>query len=174
MEHSPSELVKLVQASDPVGQVRVVAIDGGAAAGKSTMAAALSQALPASAVLHLDDLLDGWSGQFDYRERLHAEVLQPLATGRPGRYRRYDWLAGRFAEAVDVPVPQTLLVEGVSAIWGCGDHLALGIFLDRPRAIRLQRWVERDGPVQPEWLRWLDAEDAFFDSHPVPPATVLV
>lgn len=154
------------------GPVRVVAIDGGAAAGKSTLAASLAARLDDAAVVHLDDLLDGWSGQFSYVSRLHAQVLQPLAASRPGRYQRYDWVLGAFADWVELPVPNTLIVEGVSSIWGCASHLGLGIFLDRPRAERLARWVARDGAIEAEWLRWLDAEDTFFASHPLPADTL--
>lgn len=167
-------LTALVQATPPVdGPVRVIAIDGGAASGKSSLAAELSAAMGA-AVVHLDDLLDGWAGQFGYRRRLWADVLEPLSQSRPARYRRYDWVAGSFGAAVELPVPQTLFVEGVSAVWGCTGWLALGIFLDRSRPLRLQRWIERDGPVQPEWQRWLDAEDSFFGEHPLPPETLIL
>ena len=155
------------------GTVRVIAVDGGAAAGKSSLATRLAPLLAEAAVLHLDDLLDGWAGQFDYRDRLHAEVLRPLASGQPGSYRRYDWLAGRFAERVSVPAPHHLIVEGVSALWGCAPFWSVGVFLDVPRAERERRWAERDGPPQPEWRAWLDAEDRFFAEHPVP-ATALV
>jgi hypothetical protein len=129
---------------------------------------------PASAVLALDDLLAGWSGQFDYADRLHREVLRPLSQNRPGSYRRYDWTAGRFAERVPVPVPETLIVEGVSAIHGCAGAASIGVFLQVPRAERERRWRERDGPLQPAWLGWLDAEDRFFAEHPTPPDTIVL
>jgi chloramphenicol 3-O-phosphotransferase len=151
------------------GSVRLIAIDGGAGAGKTSLAAELAAAVPDAAVLHLDDLLDGWAGQFGYRERLHAEVLGPLAAGRPGSYRRYDWPAGRFADRVAVPVNRYLIVEGVSALWGCAPYWSVGVFLDLPRAERERRWAGRDGAPQPEWAGWLDAEDRFFAEHPVPP-----
>ncbi len=163
-----------VHATGPsCGSVRVVAIDGGAAAGKSTLAAALAAELDGAEVVHIDDLLDGWAGQFSYPDRLRAQLLQPLSEGRPGRYQRYDWVAGRFADQVAVPVPETLVVEGVSAIWGCGPYLGRGVFLQRPRATRLERWVARDGAVQAEWLAWLDAEDTFFAAHPLPAGTLV-
>jgi chloramphenicol 3-O-phosphotransferase len=150
------------------GPVRVIAIDGGAAAGKTGLAERLSAALPDAAVLHLDDLLDGWAGQFGYRGRLHAKVLAPLAAGRPAGYRRYDWTLGRFADRVALPVPRYLLVEGVSALWGCSPFWSVGVFLDVPRAERERRWLARDGVPQLEWIAWLDAEDRFFAEHPVP------
>jgi len=167
------ELLAAIRAAPPrCGPVRVIAIDGGAGAGKSTLTAEVAAAIPDATVLHLDELLDGWAGQFGYRERLHAEVLAPLAAGRPGCYRRYDWLAGRFAEPVTVPVSRYLIVEGVSALWGCAPFWSAGVFLDVPRVERERRWIERDGPLQPEWQAWLDAEDQFFAEHPAPAGAV--
>lgn len=163
------ELLAAIRAAPArCGPVRLVAIDGGAGAGKTGLATQLAAAVPDAAVLRLDDLLDGWAGQFGYRDRLHAEVLGPLAAGRPGSYRRYDWLAGRFAERVAVPVTRYLIVEGVSALWGCSPYWSVGVFLDVPRAERERRWAARDGDPQPEWTSWLDAEDRFFAEHPVP------
>jgi len=167
-------LAALLAAAPECGPVRLVAIDGGAGAGKSSLTAALAAAVPAATVLHLDDLLDGWAGQFGYRDRLHAEVLAPLAAGRPGSYRRYDWPAGRFAERVTVPVTRYLLVDGVSALWGCAPFWSVGVFLAVPRAERERRWVDRDGPMQPEWLAWLEAEDRFFAEHPVPAGALVL
>ena len=49
-----------------LGPVRLVAIDGPAGSGKTTLAGALSDELVGrgakAAVLHLDDLYDGWTG----------------------------------------------------------------------------------------------------------------
>lgn len=163
------ELLAAIRNAAPrCGPVRVIALDGGAAAGKTSLAARLADALPDAAVLHLDDLLDGWAGQFGYRDRLHADVLGPLAAGDPGCYRRHDWVRGRFAERVQVPVSRHLLVEGVSALWGCAPFWSVGVFLDFPRSERERRWAARDGVPQPEWAAWLDAEDEFFAAHPVP------
>lgn len=168
-------LVALIEAAEPrCGQVRVVAVDGGAAAGKSSLAAALADRLSGSAVLSTDALLDGWTGQFTFWPRLCQDVLAPLAAGRAGSYRRYDWHATRFAETVPVPVPRVLLVEGVSAITACAGRLSTAIFLDVPREERERRWIERDGPLRPAWREWLDNEDRFFSEHPPPPGAVLL
>jgi uridine kinase len=168
-------LAELIEAAEPrCGQVRVVAVDGGAAAGKSSLAVALAGRLDGAAVLSTDAMLDGWAGQFDFWPRLRADVLAPLAAGRPGSYRSYDWHAMRFAGTVAVPVPRVLVVEGVSAIAACAGRLSVAIFLDVPRDVRERRWVERDGPLRQAWRDWLDGEDRYFSEHPLPPGTVLV
>jgi hypothetical protein len=71
-----------------------------------------------------------------------------------------------------VPVRETLIVEGVSAIHGCAELASVRVLLEVPRAVRERRWIERDGPLQPEWIGWLDAEDRFFAEHPTPPDTI--
>ncbi len=143
---------------------RIVAVDGGAGAGKTTYADQLAERLGAQ-VVHTDDLLDGWAGQFTFWDRLRSDVLVPFQQSRPGGYRRFDWYAGEFGDRVVVPPGSTLIVEGVSAIAACGSAASFRIFLDVPRSVREARWAARDGiDPQPEWTAWLDAEDAFFDA----------
>lgn len=169
-----AELAERIEAARPrCGSVVVVAIDGGAAAGKSSLAALVAESVPQSLTIHTDDLLAGWGDQFGFWPTLRTSVLQPLAQGRPGRYRRFDWTTGSFGETVEVPVVTTLIVEGVSAITACQPWLSLGIFLDISRDERERRWVARDGPMQPEWQRWLDAEDRFFADNPLPPGSLI-
>ncbi|HEX8092365.1 hypothetical protein, partial [Jatrophihabitans sp.] len=146
----------------------------GAAAGKSSLAAALAARLDGAAVLSTDAMLDGWAGQFSFWPRLHADVLTPLAAGRPGGYRRYDWHAMRFAETVAVPVSRVLVIEGVSAIDACAGRASVAIFLDVPRDVRERRWIERDGPLRQPWQDWLDNEDRYFREHPLPAGAVLL
>jgi 8-oxo-dGTP pyrophosphatase MutT (NUDIX family) len=170
---------RVLAATPRCGTVRVVAVDGGAAAGKSTLtrglAAALRERGASVAVVPTDLLLDGWDGQFGYAERLRRDVLEPLASGTPGRYTRYDWYAGRFAGRREVPVADVVVVEGVGAVDAVGDAAALTVVVDAGRADRERRWRERDGTTAllPEWTRWLDREDAYFAAHP-PAADVVV
>jgi uridine kinase len=157
-----------VRAASPrCGPVRVVALDGGAAAGKTTFTQTLMAELDAPQVVHCDDLLDGWADQFSYRPRL-VSLLARLARGEIGRYRRYDWEIGAFGtDEVEIQPHGDLVVEGVGAISACATYASFRIYLDLPRAERERRWIERDGsPLQPEWKRWLDAEDDFFAHHP--------
>lgn len=163
---------RVLAAPPRLGRVRLVAVDGGAAAGKSTLAAALSAELRGRGrhveVVPTDLLLDGWDGQFGYADRLREGVLAPLAEGRAGTYRAYDWTAGRPGGEVVVPVADVVIVEGVGAADACVGAAALTVWLELDRAARERRWAARDGAaLQPEWVRWLDREDAWFASHPV-------
>lgn len=161
---SVSALADLVRARSPrLGLVRLVCVDGPAGSGKTTLAELLAGALGA-AVLHLDDLYEGWSGLDGVFDRLDEQVLTPLAAGRPGRYQRYDWEAGRFAEWQDVPVPRHLVVEGCgSAPAALGNRAVLVAWVEAPETTRLARGLARDGePMRAEWLRWQGLEHAHF------------
>jgi 8-oxo-dGTP pyrophosphatase MutT (NUDIX family) len=161
------------------GTVRVVAVDGGAAAGKSTVARALAEEIGrrgrTAEVVQTDFLLDGWDGQFTFHDRLRRQVLEPLAAGRPGRFDRYDWHAGRFVGVSEVPVAEVVLVEGVSAIVACDGFAALTMWLELDRPTRERRWLDRDRAdrLAPEWVTWLDREETFFADHRVTAQVVL-
>ncbi len=166
-----AELVERVLAAPPrLGEVRLVTVDGPAGSGKSTFAAALARALRARlapddvAVLHLDDLYEGWSGLDGVWDRLAAWVLDPLAAGRPGRYRRYDWELEGWAEWHDVPVPQVLVVEGCgSAPRSAAPLSALAVWVEAPADVRLARGLSRDGEaLRQHWLDWMVSEAAHF------------
>ncbi|WNB84806.1 AAA family ATPase [Cellulomonas sp. ATA003] len=149
-----------VRAAEPrLGSTRLVVVDGPAGSGKTTLAGRLGEALGAP-VLHADDLLAGWGDLEGWWDRLDANVLRPLGEGRPGRYRRYDWLAGAFGEACDVPVTDVLVVEGCgSARRAADDVAAVRVWVEAPDDLRLARGLERDGEeLRPQWLAWMDAE----------------
>lgn len=134
-----------------LGRVRLVCVDGPAGSGKTTLADELRGALVARgvepAVVHLDDLYEGWHGlEGSLWPRLAAQVLEPLRHGRPGRLQRYDWTAGRFGGWQDVPVPDVLVVEGCGAAQREADAVAsLRVWVEAPPDVRLARWVARDG-----------------------------
>jgi hypothetical protein len=151
-----------------LGPVRLVAVDGASGAGKTSFAGRLSRALRAAgahvAEIHSDDLLDGWEDMLGFWPRFDRDVLDQLRKGRPGSYERYDWHAARFAERVPVPVPDVLVLEGVtSARAVIRPELTLSVFVTAPRGLRLARGLERDGEeLRPHLLRWFADEEAYF------------
>jgi uridine kinase len=180
---SVSALAARVLATPPrLGPVRLVCVDGPAGSGKSTLAGRIAGALdglPAAAlgagpadssarvrtvVVHLDDLYEGWTGLDGVWDRLRAQVLDPLAAGSPGRYQRYDWVAGRFAEWVDLPVPDVLIVEGCgSAPRTVDGRSVLVVWVGAPATVRLDRGLDRDGEsMRAEWERWMVLEAEHF------------
>lgn len=145
-----------------LGHGRLVCVDGPAGSGKTTLAARVA-GLTTAPVVHMDDLYAGWDGLPQVGEQL-ATLLEPLARGETGRYRRYDWHAGAFAETVAVPPAPLLVLEGVGAGSAAFSHLAtVLVWVEAPAPLRLQRGLARDGAdAEPHWRRWTVAETAHF------------
>jgi uridine kinase len=154
-----------------LGRGRLVCVDGPAGSGKTTLAAALRRAarnlLPADssvALLHMDNVYAGWSGLEEGMETMAASVVEPLRHGRPGRYRRFDWHAMRFAEEHVVDPVEVLLVEGVgSASRAYDDAITCLVWVEAPADVRLDRGLVRDGDrLRDHWLAWREVEEAMF------------
>lgn len=159
------------------GPVRLVGIDGCGGAGKSTFAARLSRALDDAPVVHTDDFASH-DVPTEWWPRMLAEVIEPLLRGEPASYRPYDWTARRFVDdCINVQPTDVVLVEGVGATrkaWR--DQLAMRIWVDCPRDVRIRRGIERDGEELREfWLDWMRAEDAYLEAeHPYAYADIAV
>lgn len=147
----------------------VVAVDGPSGSGKSTFAQHLSSTVSGDGVaveiVQMDEFLQGWDGLDEVTANLVRWVLEPLRAGRPARYHRYDWIAGRFADWQQVPPAQVLIVEGV----GSGAVLAapmldLLFWIEAPLPVRFERGIARDGEAyRPNWERWAVQESRLFE-----------
>ncbi|SDS60300.1 AAA domain-containing protein [Paraoerskovia marina] len=152
--------------ADPV-RTRLVCIDGPAGSGKTTLAGQMAVALDAQ-VVHMDDLYEGWeAGPGGGATRCAQWVLGPLSEGRPGKYDRYDWDRGTFAESHRVESAPVLIVEGCGAAPRSVDAFAACvIWVEAPDDERLRRGLRRDGAaMRAEWIRWMSAEREFFAEH---------
>lgn len=141
-----------------LGSGRLICIDGPAGSGKTTLAATLG-----APVIHLDELIEGWSGLRTVDARLEG-LLRPQVSGRSGSYRRYDWHAGAYAETVAVaPVP-LLVLEGVgSGSLAVADLVTVLVWVEAPRDVRMARGIERDGDdFAPYWEMWAAEESDHF------------
>ena len=157
-------LLELAESRPPtLGPGRLVCVDGPAGSGKTTLADAVAALRPGTRVVHMDDLYDGWNGLPHLTDQL-AGLLRPLADGEPGCYRRYDWFAGCYAETVDVPPGDLLVLEGVGS--GSRTHADLTTALAwvwAPEELRLRRGLERDGvALRDRWRQWMVDEDLHF------------
>jgi hypothetical protein len=144
-------------------------VDGPAGSGKTTFADRLARALREAgarvAVVHTDDLLEGWTDMVSFWPRLRQWVLEPLARGESARFRRYDWDRGRFGDQWhELAVPDVLVVEGVtSARVEAAPLLSRAVFVLAEPGLRLARGLERDGEaLRDEWLGWMDGESRHF------------
>lgn len=156
-------LDRVLACPETLGPGRLLCIDGPSGAGKTTLAAAVARLAPEARVVHMDALYDGWDGLPRVDQQL-ATLLTPLAGGRPGTYRRYDWHAGHYAETVTVDPRPLLVLEGVGS-WSpaYASLVTLVVWVDAPVTQRLTRAVARDGVELEDRLRtWAREEEAHF------------
>lgn len=147
-------------AAPSVGPVRLVCVDGPAGSGKTTLAAALADALSgpehAVPVVHGDDLYEGWAvvadvpdrvAAFDVlAERVTAWLLEPWRRGEVARQPVRDWSADAWGEPVDVPAADVVVLEGVAmASRRLRAHAALVVWVEVDAATGIERVVARDG-----------------------------
>lgn len=148
------------------GGSRLVCLDGPSGSGKTTLADDLARSLRERgcevAVVHLDDVYDGWQGLPGVGAVLHRRVVDPLARGQVGSYRRYDWHQGRFAETRAVPLADVVVLEGVGAGHPAYAPLvSMLVWVEVPDDVGLARAVARDGAGLAERLQdWRTSEAA--------------
>jgi uridine kinase len=163
---SPSEVVALAESRPPtLGSGRLVAIDGPAGSGKTTLAGAVAE-LTGAQVVHMDDLMDGWDGMAGTGPQL-LSIVEPLARGEAGSYRHYDWHEARFDRTVEVPPAPWLVIEGVGAgNPAIADLVTVLVWVEADDDVRLRRGLERDGSaMEGHWRAWMRDEIGFFAAH---------
>jgi uridine kinase len=157
---------RVLAAPPTLGGGRLVCVDGPAGSGKTTLADALVQAVPDSQVVHCDELLQGWRGLPGLAAAVSA-LLDPLARGEAGSWRRWDWLAGDWAETHPVSAGGLLVIEGVGS-WSpaIADLVGMLVWVEADPDLRLRRGIARDGEeMRAHWLQWRLDEDELFASH---------
>lgn len=167
MSDPSAAILGLVRSRPPtLGGGRLVCIDGPAGAGKTTLAAALIAREPAATVVHMDSLYQGWQGLPGVADQL-GSLLDALAEGRSGRYRRWDWNADGWAEQVTVEPSALLVVEGVGAGADVAGVLTtVLVWVDAPHDVRMRRGLDRDGEAfASHWRSWAEAETEHFARH---------
>jgi uridine kinase len=156
-------VLDLVRSRPPtLGTGRLVSVDGPAGSGKTTLAEEIAGST-GSPVVHMDDLFEGWDGLPRITAQLEG-LLRPLAEGRPGSYRRWDWFAGRWAETVTVSPAPLLVLEGVgSGSLTHADLITVLVWVEVPYDVRMSRGLARGGvEVAERWQQWAIDEQELF------------
>lgn len=157
-------ILAAARAGEPrCGTTTVIAVDGPAGSGKTTLAAQLAPRMAAQ-VVHMDDLYEGWDGLAASGDLLREEILLPLQQGRPGGYRRYDWYQERRAETHHVHSGGVVVVEGVGSVRRqTREFYTTIVWVHAPDRLRLQRSLDRDGPeAEAPLRRWMVQEREIF------------
>ncbi|MBO6014644.1 MAG: uridine kinase [Oscillospiraceae bacterium] len=159
----------------------LVAIDGGSASGKTTLAAYLSERFDGT-VFHMDDFFLRTEqrtparyaepgGNVD-RERFLDEVLLPLKNREAVSLRKLDHTNGvfRLLPPVTIIPKPFVIVEGAYSMHpDLADFYDFSVFLRIPHDLQTRRVLARNGPevAQMFFSRWIPLEQAYFDAlHP--------
>lgn len=154
--------------------IRVIAIDGRAASGKTTRAELLSAVLGAP-VIHMDDFFLppalrteerlAQPGGNVHHERFAAEVLPHLASGEAFTYRVFDCGRMAFHGLREIPAAPIRIVEGSYAHHpALGQYADLTVFTDITPEMQMARILRRNGERMAEMFRtrWIPMEEQYF------------
>lgn len=170
-----ADFAELFLKIDRLGDKRlVVAIEGGSASGKTTLASILNEVYGAS-VIHMDDFflrpeqrtrerLSEVGGNID-RERFIGEVLTPLKKGEVVRYRPFDCGKGTLGDIVTVTPKRITVVEGVYSMHPeFGRYYGLSVFLDIDKERQKDRILKRNSEKLAKRFfdEWIPLEDSYY------------
>lgn len=141
--HLCSELLALRSS-----QTVVIAIDGVAGSGKTTLAEKLTNDLTSCQVIHMDDLYDGWKDPLssELSDRIITQILLPITNSRVARYEKYNWYLETFDLISSIPKSDFLILEGVgSGQIAFRKFLSKLIWIELDPKIGFERVIDRDG-----------------------------
>ena len=149
----------------------VIAIDGPAGAGKTTLAHEIFLALSPKMsvnVIHMDDLYDGWDNALtDDLTQILCYLSAQHQNQVPTKISRYNWATSSFDPAEEIAPADLLILEGVgSGDKSLQDQFAALIWIDIDPEIGVQRVIDRDGPgVENQMQKWLGTQQQYFSQH---------
>lgn len=162
----------------------VIAIDGRAASGKSTLAADLARYI-GGVVVHADDFFLPFDKRTDERlsepggnihyERFRAEVIDHL--GESFDYGVFNCSEGRVTEQRHIPADCPLIIEGAySSSPVFGRYYDLSVFVTASYEIRISRIRERNGDIKAEMFkkRWIPLEEVYFETFRIEDAADMI
>ncbi len=153
----------------------LLAIEGGAASGKSTLAELLTVIYPDTVLFHADDFFlrpeqrtaaryAQPGGNLD-RERLESEILAPISRNEVAIYRPFDCHTLSLREPMTVLPGRLNIVEGSCSFHPeLAHYYDLSVFLDISPETQRSRILDRNGPEwgQQFFDRWIPLEQAYF------------
>ncbi len=151
-----------------------LAIEGGSASGKTTLARLLEERYEA-AVLHMDDFflqphqrtvprLEEPGGNVD-RERFLAEVLLPLSTGKAIEYRRFDCKTKTIEPPICLFPKRLTVIEGAYSMHPeLSQFYDLSVFLDVESETQRARILKRNPQTADRFFsEWIPLEVRYFE-----------
>lgn len=171
-----SKLAQQITSTPSKHNQRLVAIDGGGGAGKTTFATKLQKEIAGSFIVKIDDFYrppqlripitstEIINPNFDW-SRFRTLVLDAIKEDRVIQYQLYDFTKGTLTgPTITVPRDATIIVEGV---WSLQEDFInfydYRIWLEASAETRLERGILRDGEgMRKEWEQeWIPADQYY-------------
>jgi dephospho-CoA kinase len=157
----------------------IIAIEGGAASGKTTLAGILAEVYDCN-VFHMDDFFlrpeqrtperfAEIGGNVD-RERFLEEVLEPLKRGDAVCYRPFDCGAWALGESITVAPKKLTVIEGVYSMHPeLAQSYDYSVYLDIAPDLQRERIQERNSPAFAKrfFEEWIPLENRYFEGMQV-------
>ena len=168
-----SEIEKLLSVKARV----TVAIDGGAATGKTTLAAMLAKRYGAQ-IVHMDDFFlrpeqrtqarfAEPGGNFD-RERFLSEIIEPLTMEKNVCFRRFNCSTQALEEPKTVLNKRLTVIEGVYSMHPkLGKYYDLSVFLNIDAELQRERILKRNTEALAKrfFEEWIPLENIYFSEY---------
>jgi uridine kinase len=157
-------LTDLLSASGP----HLIAIDGPAGGGKSTLAKDLYLFFSTTReinLLGLDDIYDGWTNALGEKLTNDLETIASAhAQKKSTSMQIYDWALSRYGDLRTLEPKEILIIEGVgSAQEVIREHKAITIWMDIDPQLGVQRVLNRDGHhIAEEMKAWQELQGQHF------------
>lgn len=146
----------------------IIAIDGPAGAGKTTLAHDIALAMASRysvTEIHMDDLYDGWDNALNSQlTDLLTYLVQSHKNEKSLSLSTYNWQEGRFNSPSLIDSSQLLILEGVgSGQLAIRDSLSALIWIDIDQTQGLTRVLARDGiAIENQMRKWLATQEQHF------------
>ena len=149
---------------------RIIAIDGPAGAGKTTLANRVAGSFPENpvSIIHMDDLYAGWDNPLSPElTEVLTHICQSHKAGNEITISKFDWASSSFISPEKIDQVQLLILEGVgSGQSAVREYLSTLIWINIDEMSGLNRVLERDGEsIKDQMQTWLATQEQHFASE---------
>ena len=150
-------------------ELAIIAIDGVAGSGKTTLAERLKGDLASCQVVHMDDLYNGWSDPLskELTQRVITQILKPVKNHQIAKYEKYNWYIDSFDLTSSIPRSDFLILEGVgSGQIAFREFFSKLIWVELDPQAGFERVIARDGEgVRTQMINFLVNQSNHFSSE---------
>lgn len=164
----------------------IVAVDGMAASGKTTLAKELS-VMFSGAVIHMDDFFLPACLRTDERmaqpggnvhyERFNSEVAERIEKGEDFSYGVFDCSVMTITKEERIRLKGLIIIEGAYCMRSEWRHLYdLKVFMKTGRTTQMERILQRNGAEKARMFeeKWIPLENAYFKEFNVESAADII